>query len=639
MKYLYKIVAMLMILALLAPVTVVYAQEQVGQELGKKAEEIEEDVIFDNISALAGPACGLYGLGLNLINFAYDGQWSFIFSLLDITVLFRNNNWRELLWAMEDQRKAWLEESIDLEKKKCAVELSGLATSVYEGAKEAVGDAAGVEEDDPEERAAAEKEGKITAKQVFKLEKDIAELEGKIEYFGQQRWSMYDLRPNFIDPNVYDVSDPNFEALLNSRKEFFLQTDKLFYWLMDIDDVVPDVFWPQLRTQGEDFATRTVVDWAIIIDQIPEGCFVKVDAYNQIDNFYTNSDYTSLSDYLKANSGALANYITKLCEGDVEPTQELDAELQLKVFMEAINVYLERAEAYLTKQEEALLPLEQKKLSGEELSEEEEEELEALLHRRGTAVGMVEYYSLIIRKVGATTTQNLTKMFEALTNFVEAVLGVTSDDEGNLDSRISIADRFEKRRKKKLQDICSRIEGIYAEAGRSLDDLPVLGVADGEVYCRAKPNCADVDLTNIVGGSKGFKKLGECMGFGSNGEKGPSQITPEVLDADSDDVGTVLAQRSRNDLLKSRNLHFTAQRATYKGLYEAKRDFATDLEQLLADVEAILYNPEEKERNPDKSGAKEVKSHHGLLLKIYRDFWDFAEQQEGTCEAPQKIPE
>ena len=233
---------------------------------------------------------------------------------------------------------------------------------------------------------------------------------------------------------------------------------------------------------------------------------------------------------------------------------------------------------------------------------------------------------------------SLTQLSQRLSSLVEAVLGVMRDEDGKASSRLSFSERFQQSKERQLQQICARIEKMYRQSGRDTGDLPIIGTANGYTYCRAKPECEGVNLSNFFGGSEGRKKLAECSGFLFNSsELGPGQITRDVLQRVGEDIGYLLQQGSYNDLLKARNLHFSSLRNRYQELYQAQSATTVALEDLLSDVSKDLYDPSlAPVFNPESS---QPRSQYSLLGRIYRDFWQFLEQQEGSCSAPERVEE
>ena len=83
-----------------------------------------------------------------------------------------------------------------------------------------------------------------------------------------------------------------------------------------------------------------------------------------------------------------------------------------------------------------------------DLNDEDREAFLEIIKKRGEYRAVIDYHSLVMRKVGSSASKSLTELGDKLGNFVEAVLGVVSDDEGKKKSRISFSERFQKRKKR-----------------------------------------------------------------------------------------------------------------------------------------------------------------------------------------------
>lgn len=598
-----------------------HAQELTDEQVDKLAEDtardLADELVFENISSLASSACSLYGLGVDLVNVAYDGQWSFVDSLLEITVLFRNDPWRELIWAIKDQKEVFVEDLVGLKKQRCML---GFAS--------------------PE--AAAKDVEQKRQQQVSAIERQIVELEEKVDYYSIQSRNMLFDRPRFGD--FQQINSESF--VLPS-----LQVDKIFYMLGGLVDI--EVNWEEFLSASKSAIMNVREDLSVLLENIPDDCFAVVTVGHELDLYFSSQfqyqdgayvndrgqRYDSFQAFVDANGAAIVEeYIEEYCDASrdraLAEAEKTGAEEQIQTFLDGLNAILDILGQRLSDVEKEVSEFE-KKVSSAEADQLDQEILQELYRTRGRLLAMIEYHTLVLNSVGSSGSQSLEKIADSLANFAEAVLGVVSDDEGKKSSRLSFAERFDNANERSLQKICGRIEAMYNEAGRDTSDLPFVGFAKGKRYCRATTNCDDVELSNLTSGSEGLKKLAKCSGFlfDSSGA-GTSQLTQDVLEATSEDLGILLGQRALNDLLKQRNLHFESLRNRYNALYSTQTDTTVILEQFLEDTALDLYNPELPEiYKPDSNQAK---THYGLMRRVYQDFWKFLDEQEGTCDAPEK---
>ncbi|MDZ4216900.1 MAG: hypothetical protein U1C97_01110, partial [Candidatus Gracilibacteria bacterium] len=621
---LFSTLTLVLLLTLLLPVQVAYAQsDQPGRPIGglvkETAESLVDEILYDNIAALAGPSCNLYTTGLDFVNSFWDGMWSPILSALDITVLFRNQPWRELIWGLEDERDSLLAELSKLKKQEC-VTAFGLAQPV-------------ISADVVTTRRQQES--------LFRLRKNIVTQEAKLDYLGVERWNLLYQKPQFGDAARIDIK--GFSAPI-------LETDKIFYWLVDPTSVFP-LSWEQVAREANQFGERSMEDLGVLYENLPDTCFAVTNMAENLLMTFTFSlipdgnrfrdtegnYYEGFADFVARNQILIRDEYGEQCrraaEGAIPEPDKTSAEQQFEAFQESLKLILEKAqERYLQVEAESLrlessLLKDQQVLESGQIPPETQKKLEQVWRLRGMYLGLIDYHTMALNKVGSSSSESLKKIGEHLSQFVEAVLGVKSDKKGALSSRLSLSERFEDSQERTFQKLCSRLEAMYRESGRSTADLPVIGSANGHVYCRANPDCADVNLLNFTGGSEGWSKLAECSGFTFNsGELGPSQATADVIDEVGEDIGYLLQQRSLNDLLKAKNLHFEGLRARYNGLYGAQTGTTALLDVLLADVSTQLFKADVKEYS---ESTPSTKTHYSLLKSIYDRFWTFANWQEG----------
>jgi len=617
MKYFKKILVGGVMLALMVGSALPgYAQQDdsLGQLANDAAVEVVDEVVFENLSRLAGPACSLYAVGIDLVNVFYDGQWAFYDPLLEMSVLFRNQSWRELIWALNDQRDAFVEQLTAMRKRQCVLNFS-LPQARFEG-----------------EEAVQQRQ-----RQVQSLDRQIVELEAKIDYFGVQRKNVLFDRPKFADTVQFDGQSYTFPPL---------PTDKIFYSLF----AAGAMNWEQFARDSKQFVLTTYQDLAVVLQNIPETCFASVNVAHELwlyfayafsldDGVYRDEQgntYENFRDFVQNNAAAISEqYIDTFCE-EASPRQlpELSAtsaEVQYERLLQSLGNLQDTVATRITEVRGQITLLEQKRRLQGSLNPNEVQQLLSLETLHGTYQGMVEYYALVLAHVGTPSAQSLTRLSEKLSQFVEAVLGVVRDDDGQAQSRLSFAERFEKSKERQLQQICTRIENMYRQSGRNTADLPVIGSANGRVYCRARPECEDVNLSNFFGGSEGRKKLAECSGFlFDSSELGYDQVTQEIAEETGEDIGFILQQRAYQDLIQSRNLHFSMLRDQYQAVYGTETASTAQLDNILKDVSVGLYlGPEPYDPVSGK------KSQYSVMKKIYADFWKFMDQQEGSCPAPE----
>lgn len=583
----------------------------------ESAKDVANNVLFNNIASLAGASCSLYGLGVDLVNVAYDGQWSFVDSMLELSVLFRNQSWREIIWSVEDEREAFVQKLVALKKQRC---LLGFAA--------------------PE--ASFDNQEAQRQQQIQSVENQIVELEEKIDYYSLQRRNMLFDKPSFPDMTSFDPSQATLPPSL--------PVDKIFYALGGFTSL--EVNWDQFLQKSKSLLLDVREDASVVFTTVPEDCSALVRIGQEMDFYFATkfrfqngvyrdaegNQYASFKAFVETNGPQLVQqYIQQYCSAVADrvaaDNEQTGAEEQFALLQGNLNLIIQMANDALAGYESQLAVLQ--RLQAEDEEDMDLDQLQQLKVWRGRLIAIRDYHSLVLRKVGASTSKSLDALAESLESFTSAVLGVIKDDKDQKQSRISFAERFANANERNLQQICSRIEAMYREAGRSTADLPVIGYAKGREYCRARPQCADVGLDNLFGSTEGRKKLAECSGFlFDQSELGPSQLTKDVIAADSEDIGVLLEQRALNDLLKQRNLHFASLRNRYKSLYGAQSDTTVLLEQMISDTTLDLFNPNVAQiYDPNRNSEK---THSSLLQKIYQDFYAFMDEQEGSCPAPEK---
>lgn len=588
------------------------SQEDVDEINQQTVDILADELVFENIASLAGSSCSLYALGVDLVNLAYDGQWSFLESLLEVSVLFRNQPWRELIWAINDQREAYVTELTSLQKQRCVLAFAK-----------------------PEAQIKNVENQRL--QEVERIDQKIIELQEKIDVYAVYRRNMLFDRPVFYKPEI-DGDSFVFDTV---------PVDKIFYPVGGVTAL--DVNWDQFLLDSKRVVTRVREDLQSVVATIPEDCFAVVRVGTELDAYfvakfryqdgaYVNEDgdrYETFRDFVNEGGKEVVDaYIQETCESSrdraLAQAEETSAEQQYEQFLRAVNQIITTSQTLLSQLNQAL-----SQLPATQLTEAQQVQKRDLLTLRARMLATIDYYSLVIQKVPSPESQSLDRLAESLADLSEAILGVVSDEDGRQKSRLSFAERFEKANIRNMEQICGRIEAMYRQVGRDTSDLPLIGYADGKRYCRATTDCADVNLGNLVGGSEGRRKLAECSGFlFEDSEQGPSQFTQDVISTTSQDLSLLLQERALNDLLKQRNLHFASLRNRYDALYGSQTDTTVLLEQIIEDVTVDLYNPEFSEvYNPE---GNQPKTHFSLLRKIYQDFWKFMDQQEGYCPAPEE---
>jgi hypothetical protein len=413
--------------------------------------------------------------------------------------------------------------------------------------------------------------------------------------------------------------------------------------------------WEQFARDSKQYLLTTYQDLAVVIENIPDACFASVNVVHELilyfaytfsldDGVYRDDQgntYENFRDFVQNNASQITQqYIDTICE--VPTPRELpqltatSAEVQYERLLQSLENLQEIVGLRLSEVQSGLSRLEQQRRQQGNLSSLETQELLNLQTLSGTYQGVIEYYALVLYNVGSPSSQSLTQLSQKLSQFTEAVLGVVRNEDGQAQSRISFSERFEKSKERQLQQICTRIENMYRQSGRNTADLPVIGSANGRVYCRARPECEDVNLSNFLGGSEGRKKLAECSGFlFDSSELGYNQETQDVVREAGDDIGLILQQRAYNDLLKYRNLHFSSLREQYRTVYGTETASTAQVDNILKDVSASLYSGSEV-YDPNGTGNK---THASVMRKIYGDLWQFMDQQEGSCPAPENPEE
>ncbi|MDP3975794.1 MAG: hypothetical protein Q8P95_02660 [bacterium] len=579
--------------------------ESFGEGFGTQfGDQLLEGVVRPVVPA----ACGLYSLGIDLLNLGGEG-WSMLKSLLDMTVLFRNESWRNLLWGIEDKREQLMTQRTALEQQWCLKKLD-------------------ISKGDQQQQAQ-------TQEQALQLERRVNEVKTKMDFLEEQKFRMMGNKPVFKKKPEADFDDEGaFYDFLGQK----LDTDKIFYWLVDPSDFF-SINWEQVSKEGGTFLRRSATDFRVLLDALPDTCAAVIDVGVDLTQYFAyalEKEEMTLKEFLDQHGQRLAEMYGEHCQpqgGEVlEVPKPTSVEEQYRLFLETLNENIKAYGKALTKMEEVIADLDVQRLKGG-LSSEDQIRLQEAIRGRNRILAAIDYESLALSKVGGPGSANLSKLGEKLSGLLEAVIGVKKDQDGKLQQRLSMAKRLEAGRERSYQSICQRIVTMYKKAGRSTSDLPVIGSANGVTYCRSEPKCEGVNLTNLSGLGGGVKELIKCSGFGFEGNElslpGSEQ---DIVASGSEDLGTLLQEQSYNELLKAQNLHFKGLRARYKTMFTAQTDLvATELVNILKDVSDNLV-----EIPPAGGSKKSVITHQSRLEQIYGSLWDFQNAQKPTeaCLAP-----
>lgn len=586
-------------------------------------EQLADEVVYEQIEAVARPACQLYGLGVDVVNFFEP--WNIQQSLVDITVLFRNEDWRELIWAIDDRRDQIRDRLLRLRQQECLLNFAlpelrsrGLDASV-----------------------------RRVELQKGQLDRAIDQAETSRDYFAMKKKQMTFQKPRFFRYDTETVPD-------SATPLKAVPTDKIYYWLYEAP---VSIDWQQVDRDAKDFFLgRLGPAFQTFFEQIPEGCFAFANVLDDqlelflyaINEDFRQNDYKNFEEFLKeraqeisADSQEGENPYLGVCgnRGAVSSPEVAEGntsvEEQYERFSERMTSQMKYYADVLVEYEQEILRLEGKGLQGEELTDDEKEQLMKLAEDRSWIKARIEYISLVLGKLKRPGETSLAKIGKSLASLVEAVLAVRRDRNGKVSSKLSIAERFQKRQERVLQGICTRLANMYRQSGRSTADLPIIGTANGKVYCRARPECANVNLLNLSGISRGDSKLAECSGFLFNSaELGANQRQRTLIQQDAEDLGELLEEQQLNDLLNKRNLHYSSLRGRITTQYKASSDGVKQLDQLIADISTDLYNPENTK--PYREKRQQAQTHYGLLKRIYEDLFNFADEQPGYCPAEEE---
>ncbi len=607
-------------------------------------DNLANEVVFDNIAAVAGPSCSLYALGLDFKSFFWDGAWSLLEPILSITVLFRNEAWRNLIWALEDEREVLMSQISALEKKKCLL-LFALGKPELRQFF--------LENDAPDVTA----EFRIR-KQMARLDFELDILHQRRDYFGLQRRKLL----LDVDPVFFEVAVSQ-EGVFTSRR---LPTDKMFYFVGGMTFL--EVNYDEFLTESENFVADTWVDLQTLAEGFSDTCYTAVNLLDELFlNFvYLNSagtatvsgdnsvniDVQSFKEFVETNRSAVRTQYLEACEKQdpnvYPPPGSTGADAQFERFKKVQIANLKQFNLFLKKNDEVIVSF--LKTSDErELTQAEQSVLLALRNMRSVVVSMRDYTILLQKQIGALSpVTDLEKLRKRLSSMSEAILGLQRNKDGSVSSRLNLSKRFEKSEEKTYQKLCARMAALYSKAGRNPAYLPIIGHANGKTYCRPTPApglglgegiVEGFSLVGRVVSSSALAVASAAVRFYSAFEEGFEFGDISISGfrfGFSDDLGGLLEQRAFNDLIVSRTLHFRSLRSRYKSRFQSSAFVTSSLERVIDDASTDLYDPdlEPQVYEPDKKKKGYHSTHYGLMRKIYQDMWLFQSRVGESCPAP-----
>ena len=619
-KLLSLIIASLLAVSSTTPLThaqsIEGARQATGSFLQGLTEGVADELLFKQIQSIAAPACQLYALGVDFVNF-FD-RWNVTNSLVDITILFRNEQWRELIWAIDDRRDLIRQQLSRAERQRCTLAFALPELQVKNQSQNTA----------------------VVQARLALLSRDIGQLKATSEFLALQKRKMSFDKPRFY---TYAPSPELPDGSLILRP---LETDQIFYSL--VETMPLKVNWEQFTRDSRNEISRLQADLKALLDTLPDTCFTVFNAIAEPLELFGYSmsrvadlnEKRSYSEFLREQTPALQREFGELCrpqeaqQTSLSAKKATSAEQQYQQFAVHLNSLITLYSQSVTDFESLILDLE-RQAQGRKLTTDEQKRLNDLLETKYRFAAGLEYYSLVLSKLITPATSSLSRILDRLSSLAEAITGLKRSSDGQVQSRLSLAKRFEKSKERTLQQMCSRIANMYRQAGRSTSDLPIIGSANGKIYCRAEPNCADVNVGNFIGGSEGRKKLWECSGFAFNGsELGPSQVTEDIIRRDSQDIAELLQQESLNELLKARDVHYQSLRSRYQALYQTSSDNTALLGKVIKDISTNLYDPNKKAAyDQQRTGPTSGSTHHNLLKRIYQDLYVFSSKQPGFCPA------
>src|SRR5690606_28768346 len=174
----------------------------------------------------------------------------------------------------------------------------------------------------PQARLDGEEGVQQRQRQVQSLDRQIVELEAKIDYVGVQRKNVLFDRPKFADSVQFDGQSYTFPPL---------PTDKIFYSLF----AAGAMSWEQFARDSKQFVLTTYQDLAVVLQNIPETCFASVNVAHELwlyfayafsldDGVYRDEQgntYENFRDFVQNNAAAISEqYIDTFCE-EASPRQ------------------------------------------------------------------------------------------------------------------------------------------------------------------------------------------------------------------------------------------------------------------------------------------------------------------------------
>lgn len=604
MKKVFHIFLIFLMLAVTMPLT--YGQQQDSvRNLGEESAQNLSQEVLKNMKGIAKGSCNLFQVGVQVWDsLGYDEHvaWTPLTSIMELTLFFRNQSWRNLVWGLDDEIARYQNSLRKIQKEQCLLEFA------LAGARS----------------LGKEEEKALVEKIVFKNEEKIRELKATIDLFKLER----------------------HQLLFTTEAKFgyLAPVDKIFYFL---NDSVVRVSVEQFAKETKNVVMRFGSDLAVLGDQIPELCYslINVPAELQKRFLFFNVEkqwkYKTFREYLEQEVKKKPDDYFGVCKKadkrKILPREITSQQEQYEAFQRGIDELIRAYEKDLDRVEKRLGEISQKLLfEKKKLSDQDKKKLrderEILLQQRSQAIASIRYHHFVLSTVENPESASLTALSNSITSFVESVLGVKKDQKGNVSSRLKFADRFEKRKEKRLKEICSRLEAMYRKSGRDTGLLPSIGTANGKVYCQAEFTCEDITNQNVPGLSSGSKKMAECSVLGFEAKDLVPQTNFKQI---GEDIGFLLEQAAYSDLLKSRDLYFASSYDRYRKLFSTQGNVTNVLFTPLTNVKTNL-NPLDSRAYDGKNTT--IPSNYSNLLKgTYRDLYTFLSKNKEQCDAPKTL--
>lgn len=626
------------------------------RQLGREAVLDAGDEVFEGLQSLGTASCDVLS-AVNEVTSRFSIEWSFGETIAELLTLIKNRAWRELTWAVIDEHQRLSDELIKLKKRKCLIDAAILGSE----SKGAVLGTLLNENDPSEETNIIENYESIEQNLAMR----IAELEGKLDYFGMQRWNLFLGRPIF--------GAFNYNPETEQGKKDIAIIDSIFYFIMSPSGLFGD-FSDQIATGMVQFLKRTLLDGVSFIKNIPDTCFMLGQVLDQtIFHFALYGNKLSnlaadkpidLGEYVEKNSPFLGNPdIDYLCKKGTEVTEkELmgkkeekkdlnEAEQRYQAFIDRIQGIFQDTEKPLIEVQEAIdanrARMANAKTDGEK--KKLQEERDALYKRRAYQLAIIEYYTLVLSVAPPPGSDSLSKLGAALTSLVEAILALTDEDDEKkkkktgkpktaeekkkeadekkkeeekgvaVRAKENLSKRVQKVREKKLQDICARLEAMYRKSGRDTSDLPIIGYVNETTYCQAQPECEELLSQDTPGLSNSAQKFEECL------------IEKEVKEAKK-------ADKERKERKNAKEKAEKEQREAEEAKRQAERKAVCEEDLKKETIDASDYEDrldeciEKKEKEEEEKRKEEAKERKLNIMKEEKEKESHLRKQQRKLE-------